>query len=434
MASIKLNNYSQRFILNNEVHARPYQLMSSPMRVSHIALLSNDHEQEIKAISSLCDHFGVTRPNSDSNFFIADFPLFQMRWERHTEFSTYTLAEPVNSDQPFAESALSKLPENWLAELPGEVLTSLNLELVRNLDEELTLVDLHKLFSSNTVAGSVVSSGAAIVWTDFNIHGDGFNRVLIEDKDLRQRQAGRLVQRILEIETYRMLALLSLPLARKFSLELSRSDTELARLTQQVSGLWKIEEEQKLLEELSRIAANVEHIAANTGYRFSATNAYYGLVNRRITELREQRIDGVQTFQEFMERRLTPAVRTCESVSERVNSLSNRISRVSDLLRTRININLEAQNRDLLHSMDKRAAVQLRLQEMVEGLSVVVLSYYGVGLIGYMLKGLKQLNINVNTDLAIGISVPLVALTVYMGLRLTRRRLDARLKDDDASK
>ena len=132
-----------------------------------------------------------------------------------------------------------------------------------------------------------------------------------------------------------------------------------------------------------------------------------------------------------MERRLTPAVRTCESVSERVNSLSNRISRVSDLLRTRININLEAQNRDLLHSMDKRAAVQLRLQEMVEGLSVVVLSYYGVGLISYMLKGLKQLNINVNTDLVIGISVPLVALSVYMGLRLTRRRLDARFKEDE---
>jgi uncharacterized membrane-anchored protein len=424
MHRFNIKNHAQRFNLNNEVHARPYQIMCAPLRVSHLALMSGDREQEVNAIGELCDRFGITRPNPEANFFITDFPLFQLRWERHTEFSTYTVYESTVSEVAFKESALAQLPVEWIEKLPGEVVTMVNLELIKREKGDLDLAELSKLFSSNTVVGSEVSGGSARVWTDFQIHADGFNRVLVDDRGLRQRQAGRLVQRILEIETYRIFAMLALPLARQYSLELAECDKQLEAVTQRVSLQGKRDDEQILLDELSRIAASVEHIAATTGYRFSATNAYYGLVRRRISELREKRIEGAQLFDEFMERRLLPAVRTCESVSDRVHTLSDRIARVSDLLRTRIDIHLEAQNRDLLRSMDQRAAMQLRLQEMVEGLSVVVLTYYSVGLISYLLKGLKQLGIGINVDLVVGISIPLVVIAVYLGLRFTRHRLD----------
>lgn len=427
MTLSNFKNHPQRFSLNNEVHARPYQIMIAPLRVAHVALLSNDRVKELEAIGELCDRFGVNRPNQESSFFIGDFPLFQLRWERHTEFSTYTVSEASSKTQPFKESALAKLPADWIANLPGEAITMLNLELLGNDVVYRDLEALSELFSSNTVAGSEVSDGAARVWTDFHIHADGFNRILIENHHLRQRQAGRLVQRILEIETYRMFALLGLPLAQQYSLDLNDSDKRLEEVTQHLAVHNDGENEQKLLDELSQIAANVEHIAATGGYRFPATNAYYGLVKRRISELREKRIEGAQSFNEFMERRLAPAVRTCESVSERVRALSNRIARVSNLLRTRININLEAQNRDLLSSMDRRAAMQLRLQEMVEGLSVVVISYYMVGLLGYLLKGLKQFGVNFNIDLVLGVAVPVVVISVFLGLRMTRRRLDKKI-------
>ena len=430
MESVNIKEHSQRYALNNEVHARPYQIISSPLRLTHLALLSNDRSRDIKAIGDLCDRFGITRPNSEATFFIAEFPLFKLRWESHTEFSTYTLSQPMASEVAFNESALSKVPEDWVANLPGEVITKLNLELIRTEAGELDLSALSSLFASNTVAGSEVLDGAAMVWTDFQIHADGFNRILIEDRDLRHRQAGRLVQRILEIESYRMLTLMGLPMARRYSLQLATCDTDLAEVTQQVSAMNDDDEEQKLLQELSRIAAIVEHIAATTGYRFSATNAYYGLVKRRISELREERTGGAQTFNEFMERRLAPAVHTCESVSERVQTLSNRVARVSDLIRTRIDVNLKAQNRDLLRSMDRRAALQLRLQEMVEGLSVVVLSYYSVGLLGYLLKGLKNAGVEVNIEIVLSISVPVVLLAVYAGLRISRRKLDKHLRVD----
>ncbi|MFT4608788.1 MAG: putative membrane-anchored protein [Urechidicola sp.] len=424
MITLSLKNHPQRISLNNEVHARPYQIMSAPLRVTHVALLSDNRNKDLDAIRVLCERYGVNSPNQDANFYIGDFPLFKLRWERHTEFSTYTISESCSNSTPFTETVLSKLPAEWLAGLPGEVITMLNLELLDIQADHRNFEALSGLFSSNTVAGSEVSDGAARVWSDFHIHADGFNRILIENYHLRHRQAGRLVQRILEIETYRMFALLGLPLARQYSIDLTDCDSRLEAVTQQLALHREGENEQQLLDELSRIAANVEHIAATGGYRFSATNAYYGLVKRRISELREKRIEGAQSFNEFMERSLAPAVRTCESVSDRVQALSNRIARVSALLRTRININLEAQNRDLLRSMDRRAAMQLRLQEMVEGLSVVVLSYYSVGLLGYALKGLKQFGVNLNIDLVIGISVPVIVITVLLGLRMTRRRLE----------
>src|SRR3546814_8262212 len=91
-----------------------------------------------------------------------------------------------------------------------------------------------------------------------------------------------------------------------------------------------------------------------------------------------------------MDRRLAPAMRTCESAAGRLETLASRVGRASNLLRTRVDIELEAQNRDVLMSMNRRARLQLRLQETVEGLSVVAISYYVVGLVGYAAKARSE--------------------------------------------
>ena len=94
-------------------------------------------------------------------------------------------------------------------------------------------------------------------------------------------------------------------------------------------------------------------------------------MERRIAELREGRVEGMPTLREFVERRLLPAMKTCETVARMQEGLSARISRASELLRTRVDIELERQNQELLAQMNRRAKLQLRLQETVEGLSVV---------------------------------------------------------------
>jgi uncharacterized membrane-anchored protein len=149
-------------------------------------------------------------------------------------------------------------------------------------------------------------------------------------------------------------------------------------------------------------------------------------VKARIEELREARIEGVPTVEEFMDRRLTPAMNTCDATAARQEALARRIANVNDLLRTRVSIVQENQNRQILQSMDRRAAQQLRLQQAVEGLSVAAISYYVVGLLGYAGKGLKSIGLPVNPDMLTGALVPVVAGLVWLGLRRMHKQMHKR--------
>ena len=148
---------------------------------------------------------------------------------------------------------------------------------------------------------------------------------------------------------------------------------------------------------------------------------YYDIVKLRVSELREKRIQGLQIFQEFMEQRLSPAMGTCALVNNKLETISTRVERASSLLRTRVEISMEKQSRDLLCFMDKRARLQLRFQETVEGLSIVVLSYYLLGIVGYGLKAINAVGFKLNTEIATGIAIPIVVGTVFLLVRRLRR-------------
>jgi uncharacterized membrane-anchored protein len=272
-----------------------------------------------------------------------------------------------------------------------------------------------------TMVAARVADEAAWIFTDFKID-NGFSRFLVLDERMTQRQAGRTVQRLVEIETYRMMSLLGLPVAKEVSRWLYRSEKQLAALMDQIGQAQTTEDERKVLSTLSGLAAEVEHSIARTTFRFGASRAYHGLVMQRIEELRESRISGLPTFDEFMQRRLLPAMNTCAAISRRQEELSARVARNSQLLRTRVDIELERQNQELLAQMNKRAHLQLRLQETVEGLSVVVLTYYGSQLVQYLAKGTKDLH-HLSTDVVTAISIPLIAGLVFWGSRRLRRKL-----------
>jgi uncharacterized membrane-anchored protein len=63
-----------------------------------------------------------------------------------------------------------------------------------------------------------------------------------------------------------------------------------------------------------------------------------------------------------MERRLLPAMNTCATMARRQEDLSSRVARNSQLLRTRVEVELERQNQELLGQMNRRAKLQLHLQ------------------------------------------------------------------------
>jgi uncharacterized membrane-anchored protein len=278
-------------------------------------------------------------------------------------------------------------------------------------------------FAGNHLLGADVSAGRAVAITDFRIREDGFSRMLVLDRGTGERQAGRIVQRLLEIDTYRVTALLAFPLARELAPVLGAQERELAAITDALVDCGE-NDEPVLLDRLTRLAAQIESGEARSRYRFSAASAYYEIVRQRIEDLREERIEGLQTFHEFIERRMAPAMNTCIAMGQRQVMLSQRVARATQLLSTRVGVTRERQNQSLLASMDRRAKLQLRLQQTVEGLSVAAITYYLVGLIAYAAKSAAEGGLPLRAEIATGLAVPLVAAAVWFGTRRVRRRME----------
>jgi uncharacterized membrane-anchored protein len=410
-----------RIELNDEVHARPSEALQAPLRLTFLALYSDptQRDREWQHVCALARRFGHEPPQR-ARHYSADLGPFRLKWERHSEFTRYKFIVGGPWDDPFASPALQTVPADWLAGLPGEVMVATHAALMRvgaEAPDYEALATRH--FDGNVLVGAGIAAGAGLALTDFRIR-DGFSRLLVLDRSMTPRQTGRTMQRLLEIDTYRLMALLALPIAHGLTPWLNDAERELAQIT---AALVESNEaaESVLLERLTRLEAEIESRESAHHFRFSAAEAYHELVERRIEELREVRIQGLQTFREFTERRLAPAMSTCASVSARVESLSQRVARATQLLSTRVAVSRERQNQQVLESMNRRAEAQLRLQQTVEGLSVAAITYYVVGLVGYAAKGLKALGWPVNADLAMAFSIPLVALVALLGVRHVRR-------------
>lgn len=414
-----------RHVLHNEIHARPYEELAAPLRISHLAMFSG-HEaaaEDRAAVTALCRRFGVAGPDGEATHLSADFGPFRLKWERRTEFSTYTVYVPGNGPDPFHQTAIQAVPGEWLRDLLGQRLAALHIFLAAS---DAAGPEPAEVFGADPLVGSRVSDGAARVWTDFRIHEDGFSRFLVQDEGLGRMQAGRVIQRLLELESYRMMALLAFPLARDLHGELAELEERLAALNRRLTGAHGLQDERSLLRSLSAQAAEVERVGNTADYRLNASGAYHDLVRRRIEELREELIPGCQTIRGFLHRRLEPAMRTCRSAAERQESLSRRIARTGELLQTRVNVGLDERNRDLLASMDRRARLQLRLQQTVEGLSVMAISYYATSLLHYLLSGAADAGAPVRPAPITAIAVPFVVAAVWLGIRAIRVRVTRR--------
>ena len=417
-------DHPQRFLLADELHARPPQPVETPSRVSYLALLIDPEERAREGIhiATLCERHGVVPPAQAATHFIARLGAVQFKWERHGEFSGYTFIATGLSSCPFNEPAASLLPLNWIAKLPGSTIAAAHAEVIQATSEE-QVQNLAEYFGANTPVGADISEGAARVYTDFRIHGDGFSRFLVCNRTSTPRQTGRTMQRLFEIEAYRMLALLALPIARRQSARTLAIEHSLAQLTDRIAADGG--EDEALLQALTRLAAEVESGLTASQFRFEACRAYHELVVTRIEELRERRMPGTQTIEEFMKRRLTPGVSSCATASRRLQNLSKRVTQASNLLSTRVNIASERQNQSLLTSMDRRASQQLRLQQTVEGLSVAAIVYYAAGLVGYVAKAMKVSGIHVEPDFLVGAALPLLTILVVNQVRRARRRHSA---------
>lgn len=398
-----------------EVHARPHPLIQTPRLLIQLAFMIEGGAVVDQAIlADLARQQGLAPPDKQARHFAMKWRQGSLRWERHTEFSTFLYEGPI--DDTSSKPELTPFGIGFRA--PGTAISGVRLEICRATAESERLVSSFDPFS---VCYSVVERGLAAVVTDFRPDGDGLTRILVLDRGLSPARAGALSQRLIDIETYRTLAVLGLPIALSLSSRVSRIEDRLVEITRQMKTA-EGRDSRSLLGDLTELAAELEADAASSLYRFGASRAYDGIVTERLEALDEEPISGYETWAGFLKRRLAPAIRTCRSVEERQANLSRKLTRTTTLLRTWVDVEVEKQNRSLLASMNNRARLQLRLQETVEGLSVAAVSYYVVGLIAYLAKGSAFLgNQIIKPEALTAISAPVVVLLVWLGLRRVRK-------------
>lgn len=413
-----IGSHALRASLSEEMHVRRLPRFAAPSRLMQVVTVMGEKGSDAARthVEALATRAETVVPIA-GKYAVLRLGEVTLVWERHTEFASYTLLRDGGFDEPFDPAHFEPALTAILADMPGDIIRATQIALVDRTTPEPAAADHDRWFSTEASVVCDVADGAARIVSDFRLHDDGYGRLLILDRGLEGDEPAQLVLRLQELGNYRNMALLGLPLAQHLTPLVTDLEARLAGLTRAVAE--RRSEDDGLLDELTFLSAELARLVAETRYRMSATRAYAQLSTERLASLRIGAVRGHQTLADFTERRLMPAVRTCDSFAGRLEDLSQRAAWTSALLRTRIDLALARQNRDLLASMDARTQLQLRLQQTVEGLSVVAISYYLVALLSHVLDAVPGLH----HDVAIAVAVPIVLVVVALALIRLRRRL-----------
>lgn len=405
----------------DEALRRPPIPANAPGHAAALAFLtSNDEADAHRAhMLQLLAGWGAAVELDRSDQILASTYALQVKWERHTEFCAIVVISRAGHSQRDL-GAWPPFPAQWRKDCPGQLIGALKIALEPKGSPAFIPGFIDETGAMNRVL-SEVNAGAATVEASLRPAGDGYVHFFVRAEEPEPSRLGRLVQRLIEVETYRTLALYAWPDVQEIGPRLNEIDNGLVSLTEAL-GTVQQGGEQQLLDRLTELARDLEHITARTHFRLNASIAYHDLVQRRLEDLREVRVEGSQRLSSLVNRRLSPAARTYAAILRRQGEMSERISRTSDLLRSRIDVELARQNQDLLASMDRRAHQQYRLQQTVEGLSVVAISYYAIGIVSYLLTALSGLVHGLEVKLWTGIAAPVVLLAVYLAMRRLRSR------------
>ncbi|MBV6658521.1 MAG: DUF3422 domain-containing protein, partial [Devosiaceae bacterium] len=377
---------------------------------------------------------------------VATDGALHIKWERHTEFIALTqigpLRDPGASGESFGNvlAAIAPAPEGTSeggtrrAELfarmrmdvdlapEGDDLTPQTAPPVDTMAKAADPVDRFLL--------KVVMNGGAIrLSTNLHHNADGAvaYRAEVKRSDIQAaspNRIGRFVQRVIEVESYRLLAYLAVPLMQELGPRVSTLETRVNAIAQKAALDPAPQEEAEILTELTSLSAELQSVGSASEFRFAASLAYAAIVDERLTGLREDRIEGYQRLSTAVKRRLDPAMRSSKALLARQEQIASRIGYITDLLRTRVDLTLQDQNAEVLRSIDARANAQLRLQRAVEGLSVVAITYYTLGILYYLVQGTPWDGFGLTSTLVQAALVVPVVLLVFFGVQRARKRAE----------
>ncbi|MEN5304009.1 DUF3422 domain-containing protein [Pseudomonas sp. TWI628] len=402
--------HPQRTALHNELHARPSLYFDGPAHVFHLALLGGD-----AACAALLQRCCPQAIDAEAAQGITRLDGHPFKWERHTEFFTLTLVVPCSA----ADTEWHTLPPVLAEAIAPQAAQVINAVQVLVRDEQD--LDLPR-YGFKDPCGSCVGGGDAVVWSDFRLTEDGTNRFLFINRRLNAYRQGRMIRRLLEIETYRMMASLTLTTAKALSHELDAFDKTLVQLSERSAG-GDGHDSKALLEAIAHLSRQVVSRTVKTRHRFGATQAYAQLVFERLGELRESHVGDCQRLGVFIERRFKPTVRYCAATEQRLEQLAKNVANLGDLLQARVQVEMEEQNAGILHSLNARADAQVKIQRAVEGLSIIAITYYLLNLFKLLYGGLNVLGLELTARNALlGMAPPVLLVLLVILLRIRQAK------------
>ncbi|SOB99486.1 uncharacterized membrane-anchored protein [Rhodobacter sp. JA431] len=419
------DDHPLRYALVNELHARPFPAVGAPAHVIYLAFkepkdaANRDRSKDHDHLVDLLTRAGGAVPPEGATHYTGEIGRHVLKWESHTEFTTYLAHAPGVSERPFDPAEAEVFPPAWMKAAPGRRIAAVSIRIEElPADPMKILPAVESWFVPESLVCAWVLDETAVVATDFRIDPAGLMRfALFAKPGTGQGRIGRIVQRLCEIETYRAVSMLGLGRARQLTTKLNALEPELSALVDSMKD--DAHPAEDTLHRLLEVSTELESLAVTHTFRFSATNAYEAIVHDRVQVLRESRFNGRQKFEEFMMRRYDPAMRTVKSAEVRLNAMVERAARAGELLRTRVDVARQAQNQKLLESMDRRSDLQLRLQRTVEGLSVVAISYYAVSLAAYAVYPIAK-EVGISKEMAVAGLTPFVVAIVWLALRRIR--------------
>jgi hypothetical protein len=417
-----MRDHELRLRVVGEMHLRRWPRITAPCHVIQWVLNVDDDEraQELIAIEAQSGNDGLVGNPSHREGQIN--PGVSFTWERQSEGSSLTLFAHSGTESGYLDPTTD--PElyasiMWAQSLPGRIVRSTRVWIAAT-DADIKQLMKAIPFSRSELVSSQIGEDIRM-WSDFRIMDDGFGRLLVAANGADPYDLTRQLQRLQELGNYRNKALLGLPVARECWPQLDMTEARLRNLFNRLAN--NEDRDDTLLEDLSVLALDLASVSTSISFRMDAARAYGKIVEERLEQVDSRPIEGYASLADFTQRRFSPAMNTCIATTERIARLEKGTEQLGSLLRARVDTHIENQNAQLLGSMERSISSQVRLQRMVEGLSVIALSYYLLSLIKFALYAVPASDTHVSHEFIVGVLVIPVLAGVWLSMRLLKKRL-----------
>lgn len=402
-----------------EVHARPVDIVPNQCRVRRLVFVmppgAGSMQRAFDRFATWCaaENLPAPPPGARQCTFARD--RGQVIWEFHTEFVTITWRTGLDDWTSWPQDiGLEAIGE-------GQLIGAMRVDLTAEATIPERLVPGFQLPS---LCLADIENGRGQVATDFVPDEDSFTRFELAAGNLTPLRRSIILRRLLEIETYRTMALLGLPLARELSPEVRLIETELTDLIGSLSRATTPQSVQAALTALHALSVRSGQVSERLDYRFAAGRAYGEVLRARLAGLRESGTTMGSSLSHYIGNRVEPGLATCAALEKRLSVLSDKIERAIELLNVRIGVDMQVQNAALLDNIARTARSQFLLQRTVEGLSAIAISYYLLGIISYVLAGPLS-HLHWDKTMALSIAAPVVVVVVWFMVRQVRKSHEA---------